>query len=61
MVYNGEEQVPTVKVWSGALEATFDLGKWSAVPKEVGRYTATVTGNGNFTGKLEAVLSLIHI
>lgn len=58
LVYNGEEQVPTVKVWSGALEATFDLGKWSAVPKEVGRYTATVTGNGNFTGKLEAVCEL---
>ena len=53
LTYTGSELQPEVSVSAGNLTATFDLGSWSPNPvRDVGTYTATITGNGNFTGEL---------
>lgn len=62
VVYNGQKQVPTVtvKVGDTVLEENKDYTlSWDREPKEVGEYTLTVSGSGNYSGSKTGLKFLI--
>ncbi len=59
--YTGSALTPVLAVKAGDLDATtYDISAWSDALVEPGTYTATVTGNGNFTGTADVEFTITH-
>ena len=58
--WDGTKKTPNVVVKAGALSATATVGEWSGNLTDIGRYTTTVTGFGNFTGELPVEFDIVR-
>ncbi len=58
--YTGFALTPDLTVKAGDLDATYNISAWSGALVEPGKYTATVTGNGNFTGTEVVEFTITH-